>query len=415
MTEVKIPHSVTGTNGAFTGCTNLATIYYDGTEVEWDALKVDVSASSNVEIIYSITASGTWGDNLTWKLKSDGTMTITGSGELEGGVASNFPWNDYRNSIKVLVLDSNITAIGRYAFDHCENLTEVRFSEGESALTLVGKCAFANCCKLESFPFDKTTVLATIEVEAFCRSGLSGNVVLPDGLRTIGNAAFQKIPAKSVVIPATVTEIESYAFYECSNLTDIFFRGTKEDWESVQPDSLVYKPVPIHIGACQPGYETTTAAGVAPTCTEAGKNGDIVCVTCGVVITAGTTVPAKGHTEVIDKAVAATCTKPGLTEGEHCSVCGEVLVKQEVIPMLGSIPGDVNGDNKVDILDVACLYGYLTTGVNNGNLTTDVFERVADINGDECIDVYDIQRLYEAVALGQALEQPSGGAEETET
>jgi hypothetical protein len=46
-------------------------------------------------------------------------------------------------------------------------------------------------------------------------------------------------------------------------------------------------------------------------------------------------VPAKGHTEVVDKAVEPTCTETGLTEGKHCSVCGEVLTKQEEVAALG--------------------------------------------------------------------------------
>ena len=71
------------------------------------------------------------------------------------------------------------------------------------------------------------------------------------------------------------------------------------------------------------------------TCTEPGYTGDTYCKDCGEKIGAGTAIPAKGHTEVIDEAVAATCTTPGKTEGKHCSVCNEILVAQEVIPAKG--------------------------------------------------------------------------------
>ena len=71
------------------------------------------------------------------------------------------------------------------------------------------------------------------------------------------------------------------------------------------------------------------------TCTAPGYTGDTYCRKCGDKISSGEVIPAKGHTEVIDKAVAATCTEPGKTEGKHCSVCNEVLVAQTEIPAKG--------------------------------------------------------------------------------
>ena len=72
-----------------------------------------------------------------------------------------------------------------------------------------------------------------------------------------------------------------------------------------------------------------------PTCTETGYTGDTYCKICGEKIGDGKSVPAAGHTEVIDAAEAPTCTEPGKTEGKHCSVCGEVLTAQEVVPATG--------------------------------------------------------------------------------
>lgn len=79
------------------------------------------------------------------------------------------------------------------------------------------------------------------------------------------------------------------------------------------------------------------------TCTEAGYTGDTVCAICGKEITKGETIPAKGHTEVVDAAVEATCTEPGKTEGKHCSVCNEILVAQTEIPATGHTEETVPG------------------------------------------------------------------------
>ena len=83
-------------------------------------------------------------------------------------------------------------------------------------------------------------------------------------------------------------------------------------------------------------HENTEVRDAKPaTCTESGYTGDTYCKDCNEKIADGKTIPAKGHTEVIDPAVEPTCTKPGKTEGKHCSVCNEILVAQEVIPAEG--------------------------------------------------------------------------------
>ncbi|MBQ3572221.1 MAG: leucine-rich repeat domain-containing protein [Clostridia bacterium] len=88
------------------------------------------------------------------------------------------------------------------------------------------------------------------------------------------------------------------------------------------------------------GHILATVQAVAPTCTKTGLTEGKACSVCGEVLVAQETIPALGHTEVIDVAVEATCTKTGLTEGSHCSVCNEVLIAQETVPALGHT--DVN-------------------------------------------------------------------------
>ena len=83
------------------------------------------------------------------------------------------------------------------------------------------------------------------------------------------------------------------------------------------------------------GHTEVVNEAIAPTCTKAGKTEGKYCSVCSAVIILPIVVPALGHTEVIDAAVAATCTKPGLTEGKHCSICNDTLLKQDTIAALG--------------------------------------------------------------------------------
>ncbi len=80
-------------------------------------------------------------------------------------------------------------------------------------------------------------------------------------------------------------------------------------------------------------FENTVVA----TCTAAGSRESVVyCTVCQAEVSRNTlSIPALGHTEVVDAAVAATCTTVGKTEGKHCSVCYAVIVAQTEIAALG--------------------------------------------------------------------------------
>ena len=80
---------------------------------------------------FEIYDEGECGSNATWKINPDGVITICGSGSIYDYTADEenaVPWYKHSESIRVVVIEKGITAIGEYAFDECDNLSKVRFT-----------------------------------------------------------------------------------------------------------------------------------------------------------------------------------------------------------------------------------------------------------------------------------------------
>ena len=146
--------------------------------------------------------SGTCGANLTWKLTTDSTLTISGSGAMQdynwiSDSYSEAPWySNYLDIIKTIIIDSGVTTIGNHAFIDCYNLTSVTIGNN---VTSIGWSAFNRCLSLDF-------------------------IFIPNSVITIVGHAFAGcIGLTSVTIGNGVTSIEDYAFQECP-LTDIYVK-----------------------------------------------------------------------------------------------------------------------------------------------------------------------------------------------
>lgn len=91
--------------------------------------------------------SGTCGENLTWVLTSDGTLTISGTGEMYdySSTSNQSPWYDVRSKIVKVVIEAGVTSIGLCAFYDCSDLTEISISD---TVTSIAGFAFENCSSL---------------------------------------------------------------------------------------------------------------------------------------------------------------------------------------------------------------------------------------------------------------------------
>ena len=100
-------------------------------------------------ISWGITASAedagakTWNEgNLTWTLDAEGTMTISGSGEMKSYRIPDSPATQKKDSVNKVVIQEGVTSIGEYAFNGCSSLTSIEIPE---SVTSIGNGAFEWC------------------------------------------------------------------------------------------------------------------------------------------------------------------------------------------------------------------------------------------------------------------------------
>ena len=182
-----------------------------------------------------ITASGECGaeeDHLTWTLTDDGTLTITGSGEMKDYWDSRpklSPWAGNK-SVKNVVIGEGVTSIGDYAFGWCEKLVSVTLPE---TLTRFGEGSFAYCKTLSDVTLPDS--LTRIGDEAFYRCAALTEINLTDSLEKIGAEAFAETGLISAVIPGSVRVLDGYTFTDCTSLTDVVIEEGVEEivWDAM--------------------------------------------------------------------------------------------------------------------------------------------------------------------------------------
>ena len=91
--------------------------------------------------------SGTCGTrtHIAWTYTDDGTLTISGEGDMLDFPPNGTPWHDYREQIKTVILEEGVTLIGRYAFENCINMDSIMLPDG---MFVIQDRAFHNCSAL---------------------------------------------------------------------------------------------------------------------------------------------------------------------------------------------------------------------------------------------------------------------------
>ena len=174
-------------------------------------LPVSAMAAENV-------SSGSCGDNLTWELDAEGTLTISGTGDMwDYTWQEKTPWASSYSSIKEVILKNSVTSIGEYAFSDCSSLTSVTIP---NSVTSIGEYAFSGCSSLTSVTIPNG--VTSIEHGAFSSCSSLTSVIIPNSVTSIETGAFYHCTGlTNVTIPNSVTHIGNYAFRGCSSLTSV--------------------------------------------------------------------------------------------------------------------------------------------------------------------------------------------------
>ena len=127
----------------------------------------------------------------------------------------------YNLNIKSVVIPASVKELGNGAFQFNENMKSVKF---EGSLDTLVDNAFNYCTSLVTFNFPKG--IKAIGEYALAYTAIP-TVVVPDGVTTIGYAAFYMSKIQKLAIPSSAIDSFAQLGYQCMNsLTDFAYDGS---------------------------------------------------------------------------------------------------------------------------------------------------------------------------------------------
>lgn len=166
---------------------------------------VDLLQTKVDDLTGDIIETGQCGEDIYYVLYSNGKLLLRGTGAMYDYDSDNrSPFRD-NETIRNLVVSSDITHLGEDAFMDAVNLTAATLP---NSLTSIADSAFMQSDDRIGFVHGLT------------------NIVIPDKVTTIGGSVFWGTAITSITIPESVTAIGKYLCRDCLNLTEAHINGT---------------------------------------------------------------------------------------------------------------------------------------------------------------------------------------------
>lgn len=209
--------------------------------------------------------SGECGENLTWTLTADGTLTISGEGEMEDYLPLEAPWSELDfGSIDV---EEGVTSIGSWAFWGC-SVKKITISSSVTEIdvyALNGIFDFKEVIVSEdnhSYTNDESGILYNKDKTALIKmpDAFKGSYEICEGVTEINDHAFENCYALTeITIPDSVTYIGEQAFFGCEQLTEINVPASVITIGE-QAFSACYELDKIEVDESNPNYSSANGA-----------------------------------------------------------------------------------------------------------------------------------------------------------
>ncbi|MBQ9530667.1 MAG: fibronectin type III domain-containing protein [Eubacterium sp.] len=307
--------------------------------------------------------------------------------EFPDGLKSIYEYAFYGcSNLKDVNFPDGLTTIRNNAFSFCDGIENIFipasviyfgeiYEENGIYITVTSPCGnsvFNYCHNIKSIEVDKNNTVfdSRDDCNAMIRTAKNElimgciNTVIPDTIVTIQDYAFNCCRMNNIVIPVSVKTINLSAFQNCNWLTDVYYMGSKDQWNSIYIKSGNYyvTDANIHynyIPSCDvhtPGEVTIENLDKA-TCFNEGSYDEVVyCLVCGKELSRETeTVDALGHDfsewQITESEIPATCKEKGKTavETRICSRDASHIETRggEEIAMLEHTPAEAVKENIV--------------------------------------------------------------------
>jgi hypothetical protein len=158
-------------------------------------------------------------------------MTIPTS--INGLTVSDIGTNAFESTgLTSVTIPNSVTNIGDAAFGECRSLTAITVKTNNSFYSSTNGVLFnKGQTTLNQYPgglggsYTIPNSVTNIGDYAFAYTVLLSSVTIPNSVTSIGYSSFAYTGLTSITIPNSVTSIGADAFYECTNLTSVYFTG----------------------------------------------------------------------------------------------------------------------------------------------------------------------------------------------